>query len=212
MNFFNDLSILIIHGGRNDKNKLQIFNDIYVLDLVTITYIRAYTYETIPKDRYEHSSFIFDNKLYIFGGIDEDRYIGSDFFLIDLSKLNNLWYLDLNKLKYRKEKFNEKENLTIYNKNEQLRSNKNVDKFMKDKMPSNIRSSKNVEKFNTVLILKDDHDLQLQRNANSLAVVNFKRSKRDLSTFQVLSKNKQDFVDNLRGKGVDFQEGKISRI
>ena len=89
INYYQDLSILILHGGRNDSIKKSIFNDIFVLDLMTLNWIQTSTYPSVPKDRSEHSSVVYNNQIFILGGINLKKYYPMDFFVINVDLYNN---------------------------------------------------------------------------------------------------------------------------
>jgi len=89
MNFYEDLNILILHGGRNDTLKKSIFNDIWVFDLENFFWINASTNPYTPKDRTEHGSFIFDNKLLILGGVNIRKFNSMDFYIVNLDVFRN---------------------------------------------------------------------------------------------------------------------------
>jgi hypothetical protein len=88
MNFYPDLNILIIHGGRNDKMKKSFFGDFYLLDCENYHWTRLSTFDGVTKDsnflRADHCSVIYKNKLLIFGGNNADFYVGSEIFEISL--------------------------------------------------------------------------------------------------------------------------------
>ena len=87
LNFYEDLQVLILFGGKNDLNNGVFYNDFHVFDLENFSWSRVIIYDKIPCERAEHSSVIFANKLYIFGGINMNKYMGSDFYVINL----DLW-------------------------------------------------------------------------------------------------------------------------
>lgn len=89
LNFYNDLQILILHGGRNDKDKRLVFNDIFVLDLIAMTWIKTGYTSNIPKDRTEHKSVIYGDKLIIFGGINSFKYLPTDLCIFNLDFQSN---------------------------------------------------------------------------------------------------------------------------
>ena len=88
MNFFEDGNFIIIHGGRTNlfKNNKYVLKDTYLFELYRQEWIRVDygVKESKVKNRYSHQGIINHNKLFIFGGIDENRYKGSDFFIINL--------------------------------------------------------------------------------------------------------------------------------
>ena len=80
---------IIIHGGRNDEiSSTAALNDTFILELTYLNWIKVNLYsntqnfEVIP--RFGHNSFIFSNKLIIFGGMNVNNYIGSSLFILKL--------------------------------------------------------------------------------------------------------------------------------
>ncbi|CAO3668176.1 unnamed protein product [Rhizopus stolonifer] len=61
---------LIIFGGNSEEDKY--FNDIVVLDLKTLTWHHPETHGLIPEGRIRHSATIFEDRLYIAGGLHAD--------------------------------------------------------------------------------------------------------------------------------------------
>lgn len=84
MNFYANLNILILHGGRNDLLKKCIFNDIFVLDLENLNWIKANTFPHTTKERTGHSSIIYNNQFLILGGNNIKKFLPMDFFTLDL--------------------------------------------------------------------------------------------------------------------------------
>ena len=83
MNFFEELNILIINGGKNELNSI-FYNDIFVLDLELLNWIKVGVVENLPLERAEHCSSIIGNKLYIFGGVKEKKFLGSDLYVLNI--------------------------------------------------------------------------------------------------------------------------------
>ena len=69
MNFYRNLNLIIIHGGRNDKINSSFFNDFYILDLETMNWIKPLFSREIPFERCEHQSIEIANRMIIFGGV-----------------------------------------------------------------------------------------------------------------------------------------------
>lgn len=87
--FYEELDILILHGGRNDQTSDVYLNDTYILDLYTFNWIKINVFENVPKPRAEFSAIVQSNKLIIFGGTNMQGYIGSDIFMINLDFFEN---------------------------------------------------------------------------------------------------------------------------
>ena len=89
MNFYERGNFLIIHGGRNDLMSDNIaFNDTFVLDLEFFEWFQVELYSQFEQfkvlSRCGHQSAIYGNKLIIFGGMNNNNYIGSSLFVINL--------------------------------------------------------------------------------------------------------------------------------
>ena len=96
MNYYEKENFLIIHGGRNDYFKTgenYALNDTFIFDLDLFEYKKINVLNEDKKftvfNRCCHSSVIFNNKLFIFGGLNNNNYVGSSFFIINLEYVNN---------------------------------------------------------------------------------------------------------------------------
>ena len=88
MNFYEPGNFLIVHGGRNDyKNDNYSLNDTFIFDL---EYFQWHKVILIGIDknnilpRCGHQSVISGNQLFIFGGMNNNTFIGSSMFIINL--------------------------------------------------------------------------------------------------------------------------------
>ena len=89
MSFYERGNFLIIHGGRNDLMSDTIaFDDTFVLDLEFFEWFQVELYSQFDKfkvlSRCGHQSSIYGNKLIIFGGMNNNNYIGSTLFIVNL--------------------------------------------------------------------------------------------------------------------------------
>ena len=89
MNYYEKSKFIIIHGGRNDNlSSSSGLNDTFILDLISLNWIKVNLYSNIHGFkiifRYGHNSSIFANKLVIFSGMNNNNYIGSSLFIINL--------------------------------------------------------------------------------------------------------------------------------
>ena len=82
MKFYEELSILVIYGGF-DKDRKKYFNDLFKLDLEKLKWTKIQLYFSNPSERSEQCSILLQNKLIIFGGVNSNRYVGSDLFIIN---------------------------------------------------------------------------------------------------------------------------------
>ena len=98
MNYFEPGNFLIIHGGRNDsKSESFALNDTYIFDLDFYQWIRVDLVSNVPDykifARCSHDSVIYSDNLIIFGGMNNQSYLGSSLLIIslnsDLSNINN---------------------------------------------------------------------------------------------------------------------------
>ena len=90
MNYYEPGNFLIIHGGRNDTfSDSFALNDTYIFDLEFLEWHRVVLYSNIEgfmvMPRCAHRSVIHGNKLIIFGGMNNQSYIGSCLFMINLN-------------------------------------------------------------------------------------------------------------------------------
>ena len=112
MNFFEKGNYIIIHGGKTIKNEENVaLNDTYLFELYRYEWIRV-DYgekEKNVRPRFSHNSVICGNKLFIFGGINDETYVGGSFFIINL---------DINKAK---ESLIIKKNM-LFNRNQSVSS------------------------------------------------------------------------------------------
>ena len=89
MDFYEKANYLIVHGGRNDDlSASSALNDTFILDLESMEWSEVKLYSNIKDfkviSRYGHKSTIFSNKLIIFGGMNNNNYIGSSLFIVNL--------------------------------------------------------------------------------------------------------------------------------
>ena len=89
MNFYEKSRYIIIHGGRNDDlSSSCALNDTFILELTNLNWLKVHLYSTVNDfhviSRFGHNSSIFANKLIIFGGMNNNNYIGSSLFIINL--------------------------------------------------------------------------------------------------------------------------------
>ena len=89
MDFFEKSNYLVIHGGKNDNiSSTSALDDTFVLDLENFEWVKIILYSNIQDfkviSRYGHKSTLFSNKLIIFGGVNNNNYVGSSLFIINL--------------------------------------------------------------------------------------------------------------------------------
>ena len=92
MNFYEQENFIIIHGGKSKSLKSeQILDDTYLLELMRFQWIKVLhgCFDKIVKPRCSHAGIIYNKRLIIFGGVNEQGFSGSNFFLIKLCTENN---------------------------------------------------------------------------------------------------------------------------
>ena len=92
MNFYEQENFIIIHGGKTKSLKSeQILNDTFLFELMRFQWIKVLhgCFDQIVKPRFSHAGIIYNKRLIIFGGVNEQGFSGSNFFLIKLSTENN---------------------------------------------------------------------------------------------------------------------------
>lgn len=87
MSFYEAGNLLIIHGGRNCSKFDYAYNDTFVLDLRSLNWMKVdYFDKTKPvAKRFYHQSFVNENYFYVFGGLNESNYLGSEMLILDLN-------------------------------------------------------------------------------------------------------------------------------
>ena len=88
MNFNNVLNFITVYGGKDSQN---IFNDLFILDIMNFQWFKIELFGSkIEGGRFGHCSDIVDDKLYIFGGCDDNnKYISAKVLCIELDLLRN---------------------------------------------------------------------------------------------------------------------------
>ena len=77
MNYFEPMNSLVLFGGRNDtimekkmKAKENFLNDLWLLNLESMTWINVIGIGETPSERYSFCSTIYGSRLVIFGGLN----------------------------------------------------------------------------------------------------------------------------------------------
>ena len=89
MSYYEKGNLLIVHGGRNDLSSDSFaLNDTFIFDLEFLQWHKVTLYSSIEgfkvMPRCAHQSIVHNNKLIIFGGMNNQSYIGSCLFIIRL--------------------------------------------------------------------------------------------------------------------------------
>ena len=82
INFYEDLNVLFLLGGKTQNDEFS--STLFLLDLETFCWSKVLIFDRSPHERAEHSSCIYGSSLIIFGGINSEKYIGSDIYVINL--------------------------------------------------------------------------------------------------------------------------------
>ena len=125
MNYYEKGNFIIIHGGKTKSLRNEnILKDTYLFELFRFEWIRVKygCFKSLVRPRFSHAAVIYKDKLIIFGGVNDQGFNGSNFFLIKLETEEN------------PQKFLKKKNNPEMNKNLlTLRSDKNDEKDDKKK-------------------------------------------------------------------------------
>lgn len=143
INFYERGNMLVIHGGRTNKNKRELaLNDTFILDLYSYNWIEVeyFNREYKVPPRFYHQAIIFKGELYIFGGLNENEYIGSEMLVLDLNsnakceKEKNIFLFKMNhsnKMANKNMIGNKEENKK---ENSKIKYNKNINNEMPNKL------------------------------------------------------------------------------
>ena len=88
MNFASSISMIIIHGGKNEM-KSEFYNDIFMLDLKNMDWVHPLFQDEIPLERAEHKSIVISDCLFILGGTSSDHLLNFDFMIVNLNFFEN---------------------------------------------------------------------------------------------------------------------------
>lgn len=133
MNYYENGGYLIIHGGRNDeKSDSFALDDTFIFNIENYNWIRVEILSQVKNfrvlNRCAHSSVIYSNKLIIFGGMNNNNYLGSALFIVNLDwdyspDLKMAEEIIIDKIKQDKMNgHNEADSLEMHNKIEKLKS------------------------------------------------------------------------------------------
>ena len=153
MNFYEQENFIIIHGGKTKSLKSeQILNDTYLLDLMRFQWIKVLhgSFDQIVKPRCSHAGIIYNKRLIIFGGVNEQGFSGSNFFLIKLNtELNeDIFFKNKNAV-------NKRLLLTMKTYRENKETNNGENKFNKNgKKEENNKNKKDKNKKTNLTILQ----------------------------------------------------------
>ena len=86
MNFFQDLNIIIIYGGRNDSCPEPIFSDVSILNVFNLCWSKVTLFGLGNVPKCSHCSCVIGSKLVVFGGYTLQEYSCSDIFILELNQ------------------------------------------------------------------------------------------------------------------------------
>ena len=156
MNFYEKGNYLIIHGGKTKslKNE-QILKDTYLFELLRFEWIRVVhgCFDSIVKPRFSHSAVIYNKRLIIFGGVNEQGFSGSNFFMIKLQPEVNQ---DIFFKEVKKENRRNMLPMRTIRENKELNGKNNNSKKEDDKEENNNKSFNKSKKKK--LILKSENN------------------------------------------------------
>ena len=89
MSYYEKGNYLIVHGGRNDMvSDSFALNDTFIFDLENFEWLRVELYSHVHEfkilSRCGHKSLVYSNKLLIFGGMNNNNYLGSSLLIVNL--------------------------------------------------------------------------------------------------------------------------------
>jgi hypothetical protein len=85
MNFYKEMNIIILHGGRNDTESKIISREFWIVDLEKLAWKKVGTTGQVPKERTEHGALVYNDTLVILGGINAFKFNSMELCLVDLS-------------------------------------------------------------------------------------------------------------------------------
>ena len=89
MDLIYDLNIVVIYGGRNDHNhdiRESIYNDLYVLNLQTLTWMEVKLEGYRLNNICSHSTYVVSSQIIIYGGHQLSQYSNSNFIKIEFNQ------------------------------------------------------------------------------------------------------------------------------
>ena len=87
LSYVRDMRLLVVIGGRNDTQSgsgYTCFNDVHLLNLVTLLWTPVIVRGEVPKVRCAHAAAAVGNQVVVFGGVEGGRYCSSDTYILEL--------------------------------------------------------------------------------------------------------------------------------
>ena len=88
MDYAENISMIIIYGGKNELEFSSYYGDMTLLDLRTMNWIQPLFMKEKPIKRAQHLSIIIGDELIIFGGNTGSELLNYDFTVVDLNLFN----------------------------------------------------------------------------------------------------------------------------
>ena len=85
MDFAQNISMIIIYGGKNEFEFPSYYGDMFLLDLRIMNWIHPSFVKEKPIKRAQHLSIIIGDELIIFGGTNGNEILNYDFTVVDLN-------------------------------------------------------------------------------------------------------------------------------
>jgi hypothetical protein len=86
MNFYREMNIIILHGGRNDSESKIISKEFWIIDVEKMAWKKVGITGQVPRERTEHGAVIYGDRLIILGGINAYKYNSMELCVLDISK------------------------------------------------------------------------------------------------------------------------------
>ena len=88
MDFAQNISMIIIYGGKNELDIPSYYGDMTLLDLRIMNWIQPVFMKEKPIKRAQHLSIVIGEELIIFGGTTGNKLLNYDFTIVDLNLFN----------------------------------------------------------------------------------------------------------------------------
>jgi len=88
MDYAQNISMIIIYGGKNELEFSSYYDDMTLLDLRIMNWIQPFFAKEKPNKRAQHMSIIIGDELIIFGGTTGYELLNYDFTVVDLNLFN----------------------------------------------------------------------------------------------------------------------------
>ena len=150
MNHYEKGNYIIIHGGKTKTLKSEyILKDTYLFELFRMEWIKVEfgCFDDIIKPRFSHAGIIHKKKLIIFGGVNEQGFSGSNFFMIKLEpEQNDDIFLQNKNAKNKRLLLKLKTMIDTSNKDDENKKNNKKEESNKKIIINSKSSSKNLKK------------------------------------------------------------------